>query len=47
MAVSFYSLENFFISNKKTLLGHMYEKPSVGSILCANRDDLADVILKS
>lgn len=46
LAVSFYSLENCFISNNKVLPVHMYEKPTIGSILCAERDDPADLILK-
>jgi hypothetical protein len=46
--VSSYSLENFFfILNNEALLGHMYEKPTVGCNLCANRDDLTDSMLKS
>lgn len=39
MAESSYSLDSFFISNNKVLARHRCEKPTVGSISCANRDD--------
>lgn len=39
MAESSYSLDSFFISNNKVLVRHRSEKPPVGSISRANRDD--------